>query len=186
MSKSTELDAKMKFGLKSFITVVAILLAVLVFVGILTYVIPAGRYTIYTTDPAKAELPFYQYTTDESLDKQIVEGSYVELLNEENTTRLPIYRWITAPFEALIFGSSGANMIMIIALLLVLGGTFKVLENSGGLVSLVRVIMVKLRSKRFVAIWVITGVIMILSAVFGLQEQLLILYPVFAMLCTAL
>ena len=46
--------------------------------------------------------------------------------------------------------------------------------------------MVKLHSKRFVAIWVITAVIMILSAVFGLQEQLLILYPVFAMLCTAL
>jgi uncharacterized ion transporter superfamily protein YfcC len=68
----------------------------------------------------------------------------------------------------------------------VLGGTFKVLEESGGLVSLVRVIMVKLQSKRFAAIWAITGVIMVLSAVFGLQEQLLILYPVFAMLCTAL
>ena len=44
----------------------------------------------------------------------------------------------------------------------------------------------KLHAKRFVAIWVITAVIMLLSAVFGLQEQLLILYPVFAMLCTAL
>ena len=180
------MDAKMKFGLKSFITVVSILLAVLVFVGVLTYLIPAGRYTIYTTDPAKAELPFYQYTDDESLNKQIVEGSYSELTDAENTSRLPFYRWLTSPIEALIFGSNSSNMIMIIALLLVLGGTFKVLENSGGLVSLVRVIMVKLKSRRFVAIWVITGVIMLLSAVFGLQEQLLILYPVFAMLCTAL
>lgn len=184
MGKSTELDVKVKFGLKSFITVVAILLVVLIFVGVLTYVIPAGRYTIYTTDPVKGELPFYQYTTDESLDKQIVLDSYKELADGENSTRLPFFRWITSPFEALIFGNT--NMVMIIALLLVLGGTFKVLENSGGLVSLVRVIMVKLRSKRFVAIWVITAVIMILSAVFGLQEQLLILYPVFAMLCTAL
>ncbi len=185
MGKSTELDVKVKFGLKSFITVVAILLAVLVLVGVLTYVIPAGRYTIYTTDLDKAELPFYEYTTDESLDKQIVIDSYRELANGENTTRLPFYRWLLAPIETLIFGGN-SNMIMIIALLLVLGGTFKVLEESGGLISLVRVIMVKLRSKRFVAIWVITAVIMILSAVFGLQEQLLILYPVFAMLCTAL
>ena len=46
MGKSTEMDAKLKFGLKSFITVVCILLAVLIFVGVLTYVIPAGRYTI--------------------------------------------------------------------------------------------------------------------------------------------
>ncbi len=185
MGKSTELDVKVKFGLKSFITVVAILLAVLIFVGVLTFVIPAGRYTIYTTDISKAELPFYEYTTDEALDKQIVIDSYRELANEENSSRLPFYRWLLAPIETLIFGGN-SNMIMIIALLLVLGGTFKVLEESGGLVSLVRVIMVKLRSKRFVAIWVITAVIMILSAVFGLQEQLLILYPVFAMLCTAL
>ena len=186
MSNSKEMDVKVKFGLKSFITVVAILLAVLIAVGVLTFVIPAGKYTIYTTDPGKADLPFYEYTTDASLNKQIVINSYRELTEEENSSRLPVWRWLLSPFEALIFGANSSNMIMIIALLLVLGGTFKVLEESGGLVSLVRVIMVKLHSKRFAAIWVITGVIMILSAVFGLQEQLLILYPVFAMLCTAL
>ena len=186
MGKSTELDVKVKFGLKSFITVVAILVAVLVVVGVLTFAIPAGRYTIYTTDETKADLPFYEFTTDKSLDKQIVIDSYRELTGDENSSRLPVWRWFTSPFEALVLGSNSSNMIMIIALLLVLGGTFKVLEESGGLVSLVRVIMVKLHSKRFAAIWVITAVIMILSAVFGLQEQLLILYPVFAMLCTAL
>ena len=186
MNRSTELDVKVKFGLKSFITVVAILLGALIAVGVLTYVVPAGRYTIYTTDISKADLPFYQYTTDESLDKQIVIDSYRELTDAENSSRLPVIRWFTSPVEALILGSNSANMLMIIALLLVLGGTFKVLEESGGLVSLVRVIMVKLHSKRFIAIWMITAVIMLLSAVFGLQEQLLILYPVFAMLCTAL
>ena len=185
MNNAKELDVKVKFGLKSFIAVVAILLAVLVFVGILTFVIPAGRYTIYTRDEGKAEEPFYQYTDDESLDKQIVIDSYRELSDAENTSRLPVLRWFTSPFEALT-GSNGGNMIMIIALLLVLGGTFKVLEESGGLVSLVRVIMEKLHAKRFIAVWIITAVIMLLSAVFGLQEQLLILYPIFAMLCTAL
>ena len=186
MAKSTEMDVKVKFGLKSFITVVAILIAVLIFVGVLTFVIPAGRYTIYTTDESKIGQPFYEYTTDESLNKQIVIDSYRELVDGENASRLPVWRWLISPFEAMVLGSNSANMLMIIALLLVLGGTFKVLEESGGLVSLVRVIMVRLHSKRFAAIWVITAVIMILSAVFGLQEQLLILYPVFAMLCTAL
>lgn len=186
MGNSTALDVKVKFGLKSFITVVVILVAVLIAVGILTFIIPAGSYTVYTVDPAKAELPFYEYTADASLDKQIVIDSYRELSDSENTTRLPIWRWLLSPLEVLFFGSSSSNMIMIIALLLVLGGTFKVLEESGGLVSLVRVIMVKLHSKRFAAIWAITAVIMLLSAVFGLQEQLLILYPVFAMLCTVL
>ena len=186
MGRTTEMDVKVKFGLKSFITVVAILLVVLIAVGVLSFVIPAGRYTIYTTDESKIGQPFYQYTTDESLNKQIVIDSYRELSAEENTSRLPVLRWFTSPVEAIIFGSNSANIIMIIALLLVLGGTFKVLEESGGLVSLVRVIMERLHEKRFAAIWAITAVIMILSAVFGLQEQLLILYPVFAMLCTAL
>ena len=186
MSKTKELDVKVKFGLKSFIAVVIILLVVLFAVGILTYVIPAGKYTSYTTDQVKGSQPFYQFTTDLSLDKQIVIDSFRKLTVEENTSRLPFYRWLTAPFEALLFGSNSSNMIMIIALLLVLGGTFKVLEESGGLISLVRIIMMKLSAKRFAVIWAITAVIMVLSAVFGLQEQLLILYPIFAMLCTAL
>ena len=184
-SKPAGMDVKVKFGVKSFITVVGILLAVLIVVGVLTYVIPAGKYTIYTTDIEKAEDPFYQFTTDKSLDKQIVPDSYRELLPSENKSRLHWALWIFSPFMALFSGTS-SNMLMIVALLLVLGGTFKVLEESGGLVSLVRMIMVKLHAKRFTAIWVITAVIMILSAVFGLQEQLLILYPVFAMLCTAM
>ena len=186
MDQSREIDVKVKFGLKSFIAVVAILVAVLIAVGVLCYVIPAGRYTLYTTDEALGREPFYQYTEDESLNKQIVLDSYRELTPEENTTRLPAFRWLLSPIEALLFGSNNANIIMIIALLLVLGGTFKVLEESGGLVSLVRVIMVRLHDRRFASIWAITAVIMLLSAVFGLQEQLLILYPVFAMLCTAL
>ncbi|MBQ8293297.1 MAG: YfcC family protein [Bacilli bacterium] len=186
MNKSDKLNVKVKIGLKSFITVISILVLVLIVVGVLTYIIPAGKYTIYTTDASKIDQPFYQYTTDEALNKQIVIDSYRELTRDENTSRIPFYRWLTSPIEALLFGSNSANMIMIIVLLLVLGGTFKVLEKSGGLVSLVRVIMEKLKSKRFVAIWAITAVIMVLSAVFGLQEQLLILYPVFAMLCTVL
>ncbi len=144
MSKSTELNVKVKFGLKSFIAVVIILLAVLFVVGILTFVIPAGRYTIYTTDIAKIGQPFFEYTTDAALDKQIVIDSFRHLTDAENSSRLPIFRWLTSPIEALLFGSNSGNMIMIIALLLVLGGTFKVLEESGGLVSLVRVIMLKL------------------------------------------
>ncbi len=186
MDKSKNIDVKVKFGLKSFLTVVGILVGVLIVVGLLTYLVPAGKYTVYTTDASKIGLPFYEFTDNPLLNKQIVPDSYRVLTEQENLSRLPFYRWLISPIEVLIFGSNSSNMIMIVALLLVLGGTFKVLEESGGLVSLIRVIMVKLHSKRFVAIWVITAVIMVLSAVFGLQEQLLILYPIFAMLCTAL
>ena len=187
MSNAKEMDVKVKFGLKSFITVVALLFAVLIAVGVLTYVIPAGKYQTYTTDIDLANSdPFYVYTTNAELNKQIVPNSYKLLTEEQNGSRLAWWRWILAPFEAVILGSSAGNEIVIIVLLLVLGGTFKVLESSGGLVSLVRILIEKLHKQRFLMIWVITLVIMILSAVFGLQEQLLILYPVFAMLCVAM
>jgi uncharacterized ion transporter superfamily protein YfcC len=58
MNKSEKLNVKVKIGLKSFITVIAILVLVLVTVGVLTYIIPAGRYTIYTTDISKIDQPF--------------------------------------------------------------------------------------------------------------------------------
>ena len=97
MHNSKEMDVKVKFGLKSFIAVVAILLSVLIVVGVLTFVIPAGRYTIYTTDEAKIGQPFYEYTTDESLDKQIVIVSTMVVkpsLNviNRNCFHLPPYR----------------------------------------------------------------------------------------------
>ena len=72
MSKSTGLSVKVKIGLKSFITVISILVVVLIAVGVLTYVIPAGRYTIYTTDQSKIGQPFFEYTTDEKYGKKVL------------------------------------------------------------------------------------------------------------------
>ena len=157
-------EMNVKFGLKSFLTVVGILLAVVITVGILTFVIPAG-----------------QFELDEN--GKIIFETYHQI---ESTTRLPVWRWLTAPFEALIIGEGNMQIIQVIALLLILGGTFKVLQESGGLTSLVKIIIGKLYKKRFLAIWVITFVLMFLSAVFGLQEQFLILYPLFYMLCLAM
>ena len=101
MNKSNKMNVKLKIGLKSFITVIAILLLVLITVGVLTYVIPAGRYTIYTTDESKIGQPFYQYTTDESLNKQIVflvsaesllkffaHGDHIDLFHKISTSRV--------------------------------------------------------------------------------------------------
>lgn len=163
-------EVSVKFGLKSFLTVVGILLAVVIAVGILTYVIPAGTYDTETVDGKI----------------RIIAGTFRYLDESEITTRLPVWRWFTAPFEMIFLGSNSSLCLQIIALLLILGGTFKVLQESGGLVSLVRILIGKLYKRRYLAIWVITFVLMFLSAVFGLQEQFLILYPLFSMLCTAM
>lgn len=156
-NQTKELNSNVKFGLKSFITVLAILLAINVFVGILTFIIPAG---VYLKDAEGNILP----------------DQFVYL---EESTRLPVWRWFTAPVEALLFGEGNFNIIQIILVLLVLGGTFKVLDKTGGLYAIVQIIVNKFYSRRYLAIWVITLIMMLLSSCFGLQEELLILFPIF-------
>lgn len=156
-NKNEQLNSDLKFGLKSFIVVCSILLGIMIFVGILTYIIPAGRYLL--DDQGK-----------------VIEGSFAFI---ESETTLPFYRWFSAPIEALIIGEGNFNIIQIIAVLLVLGGTFKVLDKTGGLYAVVQIIVNKFYNHRYLVIWIITLFMMLLSACFGLQEELLILFPVF-------
>ncbi len=159
-----QLNREVKFEKKSFLTICAILLGVIIFVGVLTYVIPAGSYSFDTNG-------------------EIIPNSFKLI---EASKRLPIYRWFSAPIEALLFGSGNINVIQIIAVLLFLGGSFKVLDMSGGLYAIVQVIIKRFYNKRFKLIWIITLMMMLLASCFGLQEELLILFPVFLSLAAAM
>lgn len=162
--KAKENSMEVKFGLKSFLTICGILLGVMIVVGILTFVIPAGTY-------------------DFGEDGQIIGGSFHFV---DDVKPLPVWRWLTAPFEAIVLGSGNFTTIQIIALLLILGGTFNVLAETGGLVSVVRIIVNKFYKRRYLAIWLITLVMMLLASLFGLQEELLVLFPVFLMFASAM
>lgn len=153
MEEKTDL----KIGLKSFLKTIALLYIILVIVGILTYIIPAGSYKL-----------------DEA--GKIIEGSFEFITSN---TRLPWYRWPTAPIEGAIFGNGNISMFEIFAMILVLGGCFKVLEDSGAIKSLIKTIINKFKEKRYLSIWIITLLMMCLSSFFGLQEELLILFPIF-------
>ena len=155
--ENKQLNKDIKFGLKTFLSSCGILLAVMILVGILTYVIPAGAYQM-------------------DADGKVIPDSFALL---EAPTRLPVYRWFTAPVEELLIGQGNFNIIQIIAVLLVLAGSFKVLDLSGGLYAIVQVIIQKFYHKRYLVIWVITALMMLLASCFGLQEELLILFPIF-------
>ena len=163
-SSEKELNSDLKFGLKSFITICSILFGIMVFVGILTFIIPAGKYLIDS-------------------DGKVIPNSFSFI---ESTTRLPVWRWITAPIEALFFGEGSFNVIQIIAVLLVLGGTFKVLDKADLLVAVVHVVVDKFYEKRYLLIWVINLLMMLLASCFGLQEELLILFPILLALSKAM
>ena len=125
-----EEQKSLNIGVKNFIKIVALLYVILFAVGILTYVIPAGQYGF-------------------TADGEIIPDSFTYITS---TTRLPWYRWLTAPFESAIFGAGNLNMFQVIAIILLLGGCFKVLEVSGGINSLIKVLIHKFETKRFLAI----------------------------------
>ncbi len=148
---------ELKIDIKNVVKIIVLLYAVLIAVGILTYVIPAGQYALKDNG-------------------EIIPESFQFI---ESTTRLAWYRWLTVPIESAIFGEGNMQMFQIIAMILLLGGCFKVLEESGAINALIKVLLNKFKSKRFLAIWIIALLMMALSSLFGLQEELLILFPIF-------
>ena len=86
--ENKQLNNEVKFGVKSFISTCAILLAVMITVGILTFAIPAGSYQADDTG-------------------KIIPDSFTFL---SESTRLPVYRWFTAPVEALLIGEGNTKL----------------------------------------------------------------------------
>ena len=163
-SNNSSAVSELKFGLKSFLAVCGILLGVMIFVGILTFFVPAGTYEF-----------------DEN--GKVIANSFHLI---ENAEKLPVWRWFTAPIEAILWGNGNFTIIQVIIIILVLGGTFRVLDQTGGLYATVSLVVNKFFNKRFLAIWIITLVMMLLSSCFGLQEEMLILFPLFLTFCEAM
>ncbi len=159
-------DSQLKMSKKSFFTSLAILVAVVVFVGILTFVITPGQ---------------FQYDTD----GKIIPGTWQEVAVSD-TNRLPIYRWITAPIEALLFANGNGTIIQVCIMLLALGGAFFIIEQTGGIHAMITQLVSIFAKRKYLGIWAITAFIMLLSSVFGLQEHFLILFPIMMGLCVAM
>lgn len=160
--------AKLKIDFKSVLKVVALLYAILLTVGILTYVLPTGRY--------RTEI-------DETGHEAIIPDTFEYV---ESTTRVPWYRWPVAPVETLIFDSQRTTILVIIATILILGGCFKALDECGAMNALVKLLIVRFRKRRFLAVCAITLAMMLLSSFFGLQEELFVIFPIFLSLAAAM
>ena len=95
---------------RSFLSVIIILLCMLLLSGILTQILPLGAYERVIIDGKT----------------MIVEGSYTQL----NSSRLPIWRWFTAPIEVLLTEDS-TIIFVIIGFLLFISGSISTLNHAG-------------------------------------------------------
>lgn len=129
----------------------------MIFSGVLTLILPMGQFQRKYVDG------------NEILDLD----SYVPLHAE----RLPVYRWFTAPIEVL-FGPDGLRISMLIILLLIVGGTFYVLEKVEVLKLVVHKIADTFRERRYSLIAILSLCFMIFGSVLGLFEEIVPLVPI--------
>ena len=147
-SEGLNIDKKTLFG------IAALLFVILVFVGALTQFLPRGEFQV-----------------DEN--GSVIAGTYQ--VNEEY--KLPL--WKVAASPVLAFTSSNASVgLAIIAIIVLVGGTFLILDRIGVLKYMMASIVNRFESRRFMLIAVMVLFGMFLSSTAGVLEESLTLVPI--------
>ncbi len=141
-------------SLKSFVTVVLVLLAILALVAALSYVIPQGS-----------------FARDE--EGVILTDTYVR----GEVGGIALWRVITAPGRVFV-SEDGLTIIMISIFLLVMSGIFNLLEKTDGMRILISRIIGKLRGRTGAVVCITVLIFMLFGSFFGMFEELVTLLPI--------
>ncbi|MBR3815453.1 MAG: YfcC family protein [Clostridia bacterium] len=152
-----EKDSVININKKTLIGIGALLFAIMIFAGVLTQVIPTGA-----------------YATDDS--GNIISGTYTEIPREEVNYKL--WRIFLSPVEMFI-NSTGEAMtgVIIILVIIVIGGTFLVLDKSGVLKYIMTTIVNKFSDKKYLLLAIMIFSCMLLSSFAGILEESMTLVP---------
>ena len=146
-------QAYSSINLRSFITVAALLLTLLIFCGSLSYFIPQGAF-------------------QRDSDNKILPGTY----EKGEVEGIAVWRVVTAP--ARVFASEdGLTIIMISLFLLVMSGVFNLLDKTGGIKAFIVQIMRKLQNRQELAVCITVLIFMLFGSLFGMFEELVTLLP---------
>lgn len=149
-------QAGIRISKKAFITSAVILLLLMLCAGILTAVLPQGS---------------FERTQIEGRE-MVVPGSYQQVVAD----RLPVWRYLTAPLE--IFVSPDASMVVVIMLyILLIGGTFLVLEKAGVLRYIMSVTVKKYGRSKYKLLAAMVFLFMLFGSTIGIFEELVTLVP---------
>lgn len=163
-----EKKGELKINARSFISTLCILFVIMIFAGVLTRVLPQGS---------------FERITDPSGNVEVVEGSY-QL--DEDAHRLPVWRWFTAPFEVIVRDENSLTAIVIIVFILLVGGTFCVLDKAGVFGYVISSTIRRFGGKKYMLLSVICLICMLLGSTIGLLEETVPLVPLLVSLAVAL
>ncbi|MDR2752807.1 MAG: AbgT family transporter [Oscillospiraceae bacterium] len=147
---------------KTVLLLTGLVVGILVFAGVLTQVVPRGE---YLRDAAGA----------------VMNGTYARLPD----FKLPLWHVLTAPVEVFLSPQAltGVGILLFIVLI---GGTFLILEKSRVIAYMMQVIVRKYETKKYALLALVTLVCMALGSVVGILEESITLVPLAASIALAL
>jgi uncharacterized ion transporter superfamily protein YfcC len=152
-----EQKAGAQIGKKAFIQSIVILFVLMMLAGVLTLIIPAGKYTRLEVDGREVIDPAsFQFTAK---------------------PEYPIWRWLVAPIEVL-GSSNGLTVIVIIVVLFFAGGAFAVLDKTGTIRAFIGSIVKRFRARKYLLLYLVSLAFMFLGATLGTFEEIVLLVPV--------
>lgn len=155
--QNIDLNLGIKIEKKTLIGITSIIVGIMIFAGILTQIVPTGLY-------------------DVDANGAIINGTYHEIPREE--VGYSFWRVFIAPVESFIFATSDAlTGVLIIFVIVLIGGTFLILDKSGVLKYLMSVITNKFSNKKYALLAVMILACMALSSFAGILEESVTLVP---------
>ncbi|MCQ2419932.1 MAG: AbgT family transporter [Clostridia bacterium] len=152
----------LNISIRSFVTALAVIFALMIATYILTLVIPGGS---FDRDPATNEL---------------VQGSFHAVQGG-----LPFWQWILSPF--LVLGASGsATLIAVLIFLLVIGGVFNALGEHGLMKYMLDKITCRFGANRYRLLSIVIFFFMAMGAMIGSFEECVPLVPIVVALALSL
>lgn len=147
----------LNINVKSFITAIVVIFALMVGTYILTMIIPGGEYA-YALDPnGNTIIDVNGYSS--------VEGG------------IPFWKWALSPI--LVLGAEGnSTLIAVIAFLIVIGGIFNSLDKSGLMKYMLDRMVKRFGAVRYRLLAVVTFFFMAMGAMIGSFEEVVPLVPI--------
>ena len=154
---SQEQPAELRIGKKAFLQSALILFCLMVLAGLLSRFIPSGSYETMLVDGRDVIVPgSFQYT---------------------EIPAYPVWRWFSAPLEVL-WGPDALVISVIILFILLVGGSFAVLNHVGVLKALIARIILKMGGNKYRLLAVVVLCFMLFGALLGIFEEVVPLVPV--------
>jgi len=161
-----EKDSSLKISVKSFVTSVSVIFALMVFTYVLTFILPGGEYQ-RTVNSAGNTI------VDTSAGFTYVEGG------------LPFWKWLLSP--VLVLEAEGsATLIAVIAFLLIIGGVFKCLEQCGFMNYMLNTITSKFGKVRYRLLSMLMLFFMLMGSFIGSFEEVVPMVPIVVALSISL